>query len=248
MQDVGGDVGPEFTEDICQGIASDGICVFLADRSGGSSSARIVTERNTLRHSSAQQFRNVEAVVAVVVRGDEDASSGIKEAPPERAFAHSVIALVLMKDGGHGEDDEIVPDSFVGETAPVISAVSGHAFAKLRMSVGPFRHGGSDSDKDERGVVETISRGDDEGLLRAGWRRQCSGTDRAEIRHDTEDSFWLLFRCWCALVRRNGLGRLRRGLHGISCGARNWGILRIGLRRGIGVRIRCGGLLAIAFV
>ena len=50
------------------------------------------------------------------------------------AFAHGVVALVLMEDGGHGPVDPVVAVGFVEIAAPVIRPVAGDSFAELRSA------------------------------------------------------------------------------------------------------------------
>jgi len=48
MEDVGSDIRPGFAEDVGEGIAAEGVSVFLRDRTGSSSLAGVVGDRNCL--------------------------------------------------------------------------------------------------------------------------------------------------------------------------------------------------------
>src|SRR6185437_5078510 len=109
---------------------------------------------------------------------------------------HCVIAFVLMKDGRHGEDDEIIAVCFVNETAPVIAPETGHAFAELRVRVLRLGYSRSESSKDEGRVIEAVLGSNFEGFQRSGRRGNCAGADGTVIRHDTQDALRLLLGGW----------------------------------------------------
>jgi len=132
--------------------------------------------------------------VPFVVRCNQDTGDRVGEALKEISASFGVIALVLMKNGGQGEDDEVVSIGFVEEAAPIISAEAWHALPELRMRIRSLSNHGSQANEDEGGIVEGVFGGDDEGLLGSGRRSNGAGTDGAEIRHDTEDALGLGLR------------------------------------------------------
>ena len=97
MQHVDSDVRPEFAEDIRERIAAESVSVLLGDGSGGSRLAGVIGYRNTLSDASAQNFGDIEAVVPMIARRDEDAAGGIGEALPCAALTQSIVALILME-------------------------------------------------------------------------------------------------------------------------------------------------------
>ncbi len=77
MQHVDSDVRPEFAEDIRERIAAESVSVLLGNASGRSRLAGIIGYRNTLSDTPAQNFGDIEAVVPMIARRDEDAAGGI---------------------------------------------------------------------------------------------------------------------------------------------------------------------------
>src|SRR5215472_4615674 len=98
VQNMHGDVGPEFTKDIRESITAEGISVFRCDLSGGAVFAGIIGDRDGLRQASAQQLRNVETFAASVGRSDEDAGSRPHAALQKSTLAERVVAFILMKN------------------------------------------------------------------------------------------------------------------------------------------------------
>ncbi len=72
MWHVGGDVRPELAKDGSKGVAPYGVSKLLRQRTRSAALAGVVGRGNTLGHAPAQQFRKVKAVVAVVVRSDQN--------------------------------------------------------------------------------------------------------------------------------------------------------------------------------
>src|SRR5437899_7551310 len=97
MQHVDSDVRPEFAEDIRERIAAEGVSVLLGNASGGSRLAGIIGYRNTLSDTPAQNFGDIEAVVPMIARRDEDAAGGIGEAIICADFTQSNVALIIKE-------------------------------------------------------------------------------------------------------------------------------------------------------
>src|SRR2546427_4102499 len=97
MQHVDSDVRPEFAEDIRERIAAESVSVLLGNPSGGSRLAGVIGYRNTLSDAPARNFGDIEAIVPMIARRDEDAAGGIGEALPCAALTQSVVAFILME-------------------------------------------------------------------------------------------------------------------------------------------------------
>jgi hypothetical protein len=66
-----------------------------------------------------------------IVGRDEDTRSRIDCAFRETALAVGIVAFVLMKKRREDKNDEVVAVGPVNETAPVVSAIAGNAFAEF---------------------------------------------------------------------------------------------------------------------
>lgn len=194
MQDVRGDVGPEFPKGIREGVPPDGKSILAGDPPKGSRLAGVIRQRDTLSDAPAQQFRSIEAVVSVIVRSNDDARGRIYNSLQDAAFAHGVISFVLMKDGRQGEDDKIVAIRLIDVPSPIISPKAGHALAELLVGIRCLGQKRCYPHEDKCRIVETVPGGDDKGLPGRRGRRNLPGADRTEIGHDTEDSRGLRWR------------------------------------------------------
>ncbi len=194
MQDMHGDVRPEFAKAIRKGVPPDGVSVLAGEPSKGPGLARVIRQRNALRDAPAQYFGSIEAGVTLIVGSDDDARGGVDESFQDTAPAQGIVTLVLMENCGQGKDDQVVAIRLIDETSPIIPPEAGQAFAQLRVCICSFRQQRGDAHEDKRRVVKTVLGGEDKSLPWCRWRRDHPGADGAEIRHDTEDALGLRVR------------------------------------------------------
>src|SRR5579859_5042462 len=98
VQDMRGDVRPEFAECVGGSVAQEGIPELGADGAGSAGLAGVIREGDGLRQATPQHLGGIECIVPFIVGSDEDARSGVGEALPDvAAVAHGVIAFVLVK-------------------------------------------------------------------------------------------------------------------------------------------------------
>src|SRR5665213_1396486 len=112
----------------------------------------------------------MEGVAALIVWCDGDAGKGIAETLPLASPAHGIVALILMEEGGKGEDHQIIANGFVGESAPIVSSEAVDAVAKLRVRLVSLSQQRGDAYEDKRRVVEAVPGGDAKGSLGGGRR------------------------------------------------------------------------------
>ena len=148
MEDMDGDVGPEFTEDVGECVSADGESVFSGDGTGGAGLRGIIGHRNCLSDSPAKDFRSIEGVVPFVVGGDEDTSARIDQALPETALAFRIVTFVLVENRWQDENDKIIAVGSVNESAPVVSAIAGQPLSEFRVSIRGNSFEGRDAIKD----------------------------------------------------------------------------------------------------
>ena len=139
VQDVDGDIRPHFAEAIRKGVASDGISKLAGESTKGPSLAGIVRKRDRLCDSPAQQFGSVKAGVSLIVWRDHHTRGGINNPLYNTALSHGVVALILMEDRGHQEDDHIAAIRLIRKPTPVVSPESGYPFPELRVRIGSLR-------------------------------------------------------------------------------------------------------------
>jgi hypothetical protein len=72
MAHVRGDVRPELADDIGERVSPQDLSILNSERSDGPLLAGILSRRDTLGHSAAQQLRKIHCVVSVVVRRDQN--------------------------------------------------------------------------------------------------------------------------------------------------------------------------------
>jgi hypothetical protein len=135
MQHVRGNVGPELAKYVGQGVSSHGPTILHGDCACGPIVTWIIRGRYGLRDAAPEDLGSVEAIVAVVVRSNQDAGRSVDAAFEEIALALGVVALVLVQDGGQGEDYKVIPVGFIKKAVPVISSVARHPFSQLWMRV-----------------------------------------------------------------------------------------------------------------
>src|SRR5512143_2448744 len=82
VQHVRGDVRPEFAEGVGECVSHDGVSILDRDLVDASALAWVVRQRDALRDSPAQQLRNIEAVMPLIVGRDDNAGNGIAQALP----------------------------------------------------------------------------------------------------------------------------------------------------------------------
>src|SRR2546430_10575599 len=179
MQNVCCDVWPEFAKGIGRGVTQQGISILRADRSERPRFARVVCQRDALRHPPTQQLGRVDGIVPVVIRRDDDASGRVNKALHKATLAFGIVTFVLMKYRRQSENHKIVS---VRLPASVISSKPGHTFPQLWMAVGFLRDHGGESNENKRGVIERVFRGDHKGFFWSRWRRNGPGADCPEIR------------------------------------------------------------------
>ena len=142
MQHVGGNVGPELAKDVGEGIAPDGVSVLDRQLFAGAVLTGIVAERDALSDGAAQQLRNIEAIVSVIIRGDKNPSGRVGATLPYPALAHGVVTLVLMKNRWQDKKHQVIAVGLIDKAAPVVLPEAAYAFAQLWMGIRAFRHGG----------------------------------------------------------------------------------------------------------
>src|SRR5579863_7690974 len=149
VQYVGCDIWPEFAERVGERVAADRVYELGGERAWRPTPAGVIEHRDSLRHTPAQQFGNVKAVVSVIVRRDDDTRACIEAAPQDRTLAHGVIPFVLVKHGGQRKDDQIIAVRLVEKSSPVVSPVSRKSLSELWVGHGPLRQGGGDANENK---------------------------------------------------------------------------------------------------
>jgi hypothetical protein len=202
VKHVSRDVRPKFTKGIGRGIAQYGVSKF-----GGHTTRRailrgVVRRGDALGYTTTQKFRDVEAVMALVVGRYRYPRDGVQGTFPDAPFALGEITLVLMKNSGQSENDQVIAVRLVNESAPIITSKAWNTLPELGMSIISFGDHRSKPHENERRIVEGVLGSNPKSLLGGGGRRDRSSADGAVIRHNAEDSFGL------SLVRRDGLAGL----------------------------------------
>src|ERR1700678_1023923 len=192
------DIGPELFEDEGAGVDADVQAPFACSVSEGSFSRRIVEVRDACCRSRADDFTEVEGVVACIVAGDDRATEGVSGAFPEASAAEGVVAVVLMGDRRHDEFDEVVFTGLVDEGVPKIPAIGGGSLMKFRCGVGGLGVTCEQRGQEKRGIVEAVLSGGEELFFYALRRQMDVGADRTKVRNDAEDALGLLtLICGC---------------------------------------------------
>ena len=134
-------------------------------------------------------------------------------------MAEGVEAGVLSEDGGVDTADQKVFVGGIGESVPVVAAVTDGAVSELGVGVAVEGEASLDARDQERRVVEAIA-GCQMDLLfwRHGWKFGVCG-DGTEVGHDAKDSLGLLGTLGNSAVwRRRCLWSGGCRLTGLRCG------------------------------
>jgi len=75
-----------------------------------------------------------------------------------------VITRVLVGDYRQDRSSQVVFDSGIGEGVPVIAAIAGCSLMKFRIGFGRLFDRRLESDRDERGIIESALGGEPEFL------------------------------------------------------------------------------------
>jgi len=131
----------------------------------GSLSRWIVEVRDAGGGARADNFADVEGVMACVVAGDDGAAERVTCAFPKTSVAERVVASVLVCDHGHDKLDEVILTGLVEIGVPEVSSVSSGALVKFGGGIGGLRVARNDGWQEDRGIVEAVMRSCDELLF-----------------------------------------------------------------------------------
>jgi hypothetical protein len=103
-------VGPEFLEDVGDGIRAELKRKFAEVRRGGSAIG-IIGIGDPHRNAVTEQFGRIEASSSRVVPSYRDSGCGIADTPPKAALAPLKIAGIFAQQAGHQPFRQQVPIS-----------------------------------------------------------------------------------------------------------------------------------------
>jgi len=118
MEDMHGNIGPEFTEGIGCRIAQEVVGIFAGDAARSVVLAGIVGDGYALCDAASQQFGCVNGIVPMIIRSDGYPADGIKGPLPDGTSAQGVVTLVLMKHSRQRKDHPVVAAGLIDEPAP----------------------------------------------------------------------------------------------------------------------------------
>src|SRR5581483_397100 len=100
-----------------------------------------------------------------------------------------VVALVLVKQCGQREDDQVIAVCLVEKSAPVVTPKAGYSVPELRMLISCLGDQRSHPGEEKRRIIETVLSSDFECFPRGRQRRDSACADGTVIRHDSENPF-----------------------------------------------------------
>src|SRR6185312_6443139 len=134
---VSRDIGPKLAKYVGESIAGNGISI-LHREIAARLAARVVADRNSLCNPAAEYFGCVKAGVAVIIRRDHHPRCRVDGPLEHVPRTFGIVAFILMKDGGHDENDPVVAIRLVKKAAPVVSAVPREPIAQFLVRIRAF--------------------------------------------------------------------------------------------------------------
>ena len=191
VQDVCGDIRVELTKHGKANIARDRVGKLGAERAEAGSGRRIIGRRDRLGSDLAADPGEVERLTTGVGAGDDHAAGGVRQPLPFAARPHGVVSTVLVQNAWKDERGQVGVVRLVEEAPPRVSVVAAHAFPKDWVGILRLRGKRCNAEKDERGVVERLVRGDDEVSSKCRRRRNHAGSHAAVVGHDAKNAMRL---------------------------------------------------------
>ena len=192
VEELAVDVGPELMNEEGSGIDTDIRAPSACGIAKGALGLWVVEVRDPGGSARANDFADVQGIVAGVVASNHDATHRVGCALQEASASKRVVACVFVGDGGHDELDHVVLNGLVDEGMPEVAAVPSCSLVKLRRGIRGLVNASDRGRQEDGRVVEAVVRRSDE-LVLYGLRGEMHiGADCSKVGEDAEDALGLL--------------------------------------------------------